>query len=178
MAEASTIARPYAQAVFDLAQQADDFDSWSRVLTLLAEIASDVRVQELVKNPKLADSAIAEFLISLASDQADQQARNFIKLLVHNGRVEALPEISSIYADLRSEAEKTIDAELETAMAVDSAQAEALEKALAKRLGRAVNLNFKTNEELIGGAVIRAGDWVIDGSVLAQIKRLTGALGA
>ena len=178
MAEMTTIARPYAQAVFGLAEDTGDLAVWSDVLQALSMVAGDSQVQALIGNPRVKQDDIVKLFVDAVGGEIDNQAENLVRLLVENDRASALPQIADIYEKLRAEAESTIDAELETALAVEVDQQEKLESALQKKLGRTVNLTCKTNEALIGGAILRAGDWVVDGSVRAQLQRLTGAVNA
>jgi len=178
MAELSNIARPYAQAVFELARQQDDLAGWGDRLELLAAIAANADVISLVNNPHISSDQLEGLILGVAGDRLTADSINLVKLLVRNGRVNALPEIASSYAVRRAESESVIKAEMITAIEIDDTQRKQFADALQSKLGRKVNLDFEVDEELIGGAVIRAGDWVVDGSVRAQLEQLVGALRA
>lgn len=178
MADLTNLARPYAQAVFELAQSAGDLAGWGEKLNALAAIAEDPLMQDLLKNPAFTDERQVGLLSDIAGDGLGSDGVNLVKLLVKNGRVSALPAIAELYAEKRAEAERVVEADMITATAIDEGQQKAFADALQSRLGRSVKLNFSVDENLIGGAVIRAGDWVIDGSVKAQLEQLVGAVAA
>ena len=176
MAETTTIARPYAQAVFELAESQKRLKEWSDALALLAAIARDPQMRAFVDNPRVTPAQIEDVLLGLASDVLDQNGKNFVKLLVENDRVVALPDIHAIYEELRAEAERTVKAEVISAFEVDQAHQQKIAEALKKRLGRDVTLEVRIDKDLVGGAIIRAGDLVIDGSVAAQLDKMAYAL--
>lgn len=176
MAENSTIARPYAQAIFDLAAAKKQLPQWSEKLALASAVAQDSGMQSVIGNPHLSEAQLVDLFLGVCGDKFDKPAKNLIKILVENGRVTVLPEITELYEAYRAEAEKTVQAEVISAFPVTSAQETAIKKALKKRLGREVELVCTTDNTLVGGAIIRAGDMVIDGSVTAQLEKLTHAL--
>ena len=176
MAEQTTIARPYALAVFSLAEEQNDLKSWSETLQLAAAIASDADMQGLIKNPSVDKERLAAVFIDICGKKITDQAKNLINVLVENGRMAELPEIARQYEVLKAEAESTVQAEITAAFDVSAAQQKAIIAALKKRLGRDVTLTCKTDDTLLGGAIIRAGDLVIDGSVAGQLEKLTTAL--
>lgn len=178
MSDLTNVARPYAQAVFELARDNNDFAGWGDRLDLLAAIASDHTMVELLKNPAFTADQQIKLLLEVCGDKLDPNGINLVKLLVNNDRVNALPEIATVYAEKRAEAESVIEADMITATPIDDAQRQAFASALQSKLGRSVKLNFEVDEDLIGGAVIRAGDWVVDGSVKAQLEQLVGAVAA
>ncbi len=185
MAESSNIARPYARAVFELARGQDDLAGWSDQLDLLAAIAADEQVAALVRNPRVSAAQLQQVVLDVASAPASatalqlgEQCVNLVKLLARNGRIGVLPEIAESYAALRAEAEGVVAATLVTASEIDQRQRAQFTEALQSRLGRRVTLEFEVDRALVGGAVVRAGDWVFDGSVRAQLEQLVGALGA
>lgn len=178
MAEYSTIARPYAQGVFKLAQAGNALVEWSDKLELAAAVARDEKMRAVLGSPKLTKEQLAELFIGVCGDKikVDEHFRNLIRLLADNRRLMLLPEIAAQYAELRAEAEATVNARLITAQPVDPAVQAKLAEALSKRLNRKVNLATETDPALVGGAVIRAGDLVIDGSVRGRLERLTATL--
>lgn len=176
MAEKSTIARPYSQALFELAQEQGKLKEWSDMLQLVAAITSDPQMQALISNTSIRKDQLAELVINVAGKYVDANGQNLIKVLAENRRLEFVPEIAKQYEVLRAEAENTLDAELISAFKVSADQQKKITGALEKRLGRKISLTTRIDSTLIGGAIIRAGDLVIDGSAVGQLQRLTNAL--
>lgn len=176
MAEKSTIARPYAQAAFDIAQQAGDLKSWSDMLQLLAVVASDALMQDMISNPAIETSKVVDVMAGVAGGNLNETGKSFLNVLAENKRLNVLPEIAELYEQHRAEAEKTVEAEITSAFPLSDAQKQQLIEALKKRLGREVSLVAKTDESIIGGAIVRAGDLVIDGSVSSQLNKLSNTL--
>ncbi|NHA15785.1 F0F1 ATP synthase subunit delta [Thioalkalivibrio sp. XN279] len=176
MAEKMTVARPYAKAVFEIAKEADAFAGWSDFLGRGAIAAADERVQALIGNPAVTREALAGLFIELCGDGAGAHGASFIKLLAENDRVAWLPEIATEFEVLRAEAENVVDVQLTSAVELDASQRESFATALKKRLGRDVRLHCDTDAKLLGGAIIRAGDLVIDGSLSGRLERLAGAV--
>ena len=176
MAQTTTIARPYARAVFELARDARDYDGWQRQLELLAGFAADPTLRHALGNPKLAGADIARALIEAAGDKLAAGGRNLVTLLATRKRFAVMPELLAQFAALRRDAEKVVEVELVTAVAIDAAMQQRFASALERKLGRSVKLHNSTDATLIGGAVVRAGDTVIDGSVRGRLERLAVAL--
>ena len=187
MADNNTIARPYAEAVFELARGANALDAWSEALRIAAALLEDGQVVSFLGNPSLTEQKRLEFLTGLlqraAGDSsvlagADRQGANFLKLVLENGREAVLPEVASHFEALKAEVENTVDVTITSAAPLNERQKRTIADALKKRLGRQVRLETKLDENLIGGAVIRAGDVVIDGSLRARLEGLANALTA
>ena len=176
MAEAITIARPYAQAVFNLASKQHRLREWSDMLSLLAGIADDPAMSELIDSPRLTEARLAGLFIEIGADLLDEKGRNFVRLLADNRRLDLLPEIAALFEIQRREAEGVIKAELVTAFPASEAQQALIIESLRKRLDRDVELSCTTDATLLGGAIIRAGDLVIDGSVRGKLERLGSTL--
>jgi F-type H+-transporting ATPase subunit delta len=176
MAEKVTVARPYARAVFEIAKDDNALAGWSEFLERGSVAASDKRVQALIGNPAVGREALAELFIELCGDTAGPHGANFLKLLAQNGRMAWLPEIAAEYEALRAEAENIVDVQVTSAVELDEAQRESFAASLKKRLGRDVRLHCDTDAKLLGGAIIRAGDLVIDGSLFGRLERLAGAV--
>ena len=174
----SSIARPYAEAVFALAQEANDFDRWSAFLARAAAVAADAQVARLIQDPRVARETLFGIVADLSVKGEGEAQRNFLRLLIANRRARALPDIAAQFEKLRAEAEGTVDAELVTAFAVSDAQKEKIAAALSRKLGRKVRLSVSEDGDLIGGAIVRAGDLVIDASVRGQLEQLKNALRA
>jgi F-type H+-transporting ATPase subunit delta len=187
MADNNTIARPYARAAFDLANEKNDLGAWAEALNAAQEVLADGAAVRFLATPSLNDEQRLEFLCGLfaavggkASMLAGDNAEgvNFLKLLLEYGRVGVLPEIAGHFETLKAQIENTVDVTITAAAELSGAQQETIAAALKKRLGRNVNLSTELDENLIGGAVIRAGDVVIDGSVRTRLERLSNALTA
>lgn len=179
MAETLTLARPYAKAVFELARESQALDAWSQTLALLAALAGDARVRALFTDPRLTPPRRAELLIELAEKAGptpDRQAANLVRLLAENRRLGLLPQIAAVFEVLRAEAERVLEVELAAAAEVDAEEQARLAAALQKKLGRKVRWRCSEDKSLIGGAVVRAADLVIDGSVRGRLARLAAAL--
>jgi F-type H+-transporting ATPase subunit delta len=176
MAEKTTIARPYAQAVFELAQSHKELPRWSEMLQLAAAVAADERIAALLGNPRVDKAELAQMLLDICGDRLNAAAQNLIRLLVENDRMDVLTEVAGLYELYRAEAERTVEAHVISAVAIDEAQKQQIIASLKKRLGREVTLSCETDSKLLGGAIIRAGDLVIDGSVTEQLAKLQVAL--
>ncbi|MGD8483410.1 MAG: F0F1 ATP synthase subunit delta [Thioalkalispiraceae bacterium] len=176
MAEKSTIARPYAQAAFDIAKEKGDLKGWSEMLQLLAVVASDALMQDMISNPAIETSKVIDVMVGVAGDNLNDAGKNFLNVLAENKRLNVLPEIAELYEQHRAEAEKTVEAEITSAFPLSDAQKQQLIEALKNRLGREISLVSKTDENIIGGAIVRAGDLVIDGSVSSQLDKLGNSL--
>jgi F-type H+-transporting ATPase subunit delta len=176
MAEKATIARPYARAAFDYAKAQGALADWSAALAAAAQVASDPRVQPLLSNPGVPAAAITGLVGEAAG--AAGPVRNFIDLLAENGRLAYLPEIAAQYEVLRREAEQVADVEVVSAMDLDEGQQARIAQALRARLGREIRMHTRTDASLIGGAIVRAGDLVIDGSLKGRLERLASEMNA
>jgi F-type H+-transporting ATPase subunit delta len=146
------------------------------MLQLAADVARDPAARTLLGNPEISDDDKVGLIVDIGGDKFDKAGCNFVKLLADNDRLAVLPEIAAIFETLRAEAEKTIHAELTAAFAVSEEQREKIAAALKGRLKRDVVLECKVDESLIGGAIIRAGDLIIDGSAKGQLAKLSVAL--
>ena len=177
MAENVTIARPYAQAILELAREKNAYAGWSDMLGLMAAVAADADMTRLLDDPRLTENRIAGLLVDVCGDRIDDDGRNLIRVLAENRRVGVIAEIFSTYEKLRQEAEGAVEAELISAYPVTDAQREKISAALSRRLDRQVELTCTVDRDLLGGAIIRAGDLVIDGSVQGKLKRLSTELG-
>jgi len=183
MADNITVARPYAQAVFELANDAGALGPWSESLTIAGQLLSDNALVEYLGNPEFNDDQRLEFLTGLFAKAGakllagnDSHGTNFLKLLLENGRAAVLPEISTHFEALKAKVENSVDATVTSATKLSKAQVDEIATALKARLGREVRIETEIDENLIGGAVIRAGDVVIDGSLRARLEGLATAL--
>lgn len=177
MAEALTIARPYAQAAFLYANEQSALAEWSDMLGLLAAVASDTAMQDVIDSPHMTESQLADLFIGVGGERIDDACANFVRILAENRRLGLLQEISILFEVKRREAEGAVQAELVSAFPASDAQQAEVIASLRKRLGREVTLTCSTDKSLLGGAIIRAGDLVIDGSVRGKLERLGNTLG-
>ncbi len=176
MADFYTIARPYAQAAFRLAREKKTLQAWSDMLGLMAEVARDQEMHAILVSPRLTPRQQQDLVLEICGDRLDEAGRNFVALLAENRRLVVLPDVAAQFEALRAEEEGTLRARLISAKPVDKAVTDTLAKALGKRMQRKVTLQAEVDESLLGGAVIRAGDLVIDGSVRGRLKRLASTL--
>ena len=183
MADNNTIARPYAQAVFELAHAASDLERWAESLDAARQLLADGEVIAYLGNPEFTDAQRLDFLTGLFAkagagllDGSDKKGTNFLKLLLENSRVAVLPEIATHFEALKAETENLVDVTVTSASQISAAQQETIATSLRARLGRDVNIETRIDESLIGGAVITAGDVVIDGSLRARLDGLANAL--
>ena len=176
MAETQTIARPYAQAAFLHASEQHQLKEWSDMLSLLAAIAGDPAIRPLIDSPHLTEQQLADLVIDICGAHLDDKGTNFVRVLADNRRLGLLTDISALYEIQRRDAEGTVLAELVSAYPASEAQQAQVVESLRRRLGREIELTCSTNAGLLGGAIIRAGDLVIDGSVRGKLERLGTAL--
>lgn len=173
MAEKRTIARPYAKALFELALEQNRLGPWSKALALLATVASDERVKKLLVSPHVTPAQLADFLIDIAAEHLDEHGRNFVRTLAANRRLGFLPEIAAIFEKLKAESENTADVTVISAAPLDAEQQRTYAAAMQKRLKREVRLHCEVDPTLLGGAILRADDLVIDGSLRGRLERLS-----
>lgn len=176
MAELSTLARPYAKAAFEYANENSAVDQWSKMLALLAELSSVPAVSALINAPGLTAKVKAEKLVEICGDALNDKGANFLRNLSENRRLPLLPQIQILFGALKAEQERTLDVEVVAAFAMDQAQQDRLAGVLQKRLERAININVSVDASLLGGVVIRAGDTIIDGSVSGRLAKLAEAI--
>ena len=183
MADNNTVARPYAQALFELAHENGQLGEWSDSLNTAGDLLASGQVAEYLSNPDLSNARRLEFLTGLFADAraevlagGDRRGLNFLKLLIDNGRIAVLPEIAEHFDALKARIENTVDVTVTAASPLSAEQQHQISTALKARLGREINLETELDDTLIGGAVIRAGDVVIDGSLRARLDGLANAL--
>jgi F-type H+-transporting ATPase subunit delta len=183
VADNNTVARPYAQAIFEIARDSGQLAAWSESLAVAGELLQDRDLVEYLGNPGFSNARRLEFLAGLFDKAGserlaggDARGTNFLKLLLENDRVAVLPEISGHFDRLKAEVENSVDAVVTSAVALSQEQLEQVAASLRERLGRDVRITTEIDETLIGGAVIRAGDVVIDGSLRARLEGLANAL--
>jgi F-type H+-transporting ATPase subunit delta len=178
VAERATIARPYAKAAFEYALEMKSFAEWSQGLRAAAEIVADPRLAALTKDPQWSQADLVSIITDVAGDKLNSAMQNFVRVLAENHRLLLLPEIFAHYEKFRSDVENTVDVDVISAIALSSAQQDNLAAALSKRLKRQVRMQNSVDATLLGGAVVRAGDLVIDGSLKGRLQRLATELGS
>lgn len=176
MAELTTLARPYAKAAFETAQQHNQLNEWSQMLAVMAMVSEDAQIQALLSHPSIKADAKADAFIDVCGDYLSEAGRNFVHLLAENKRLSLLPEISVLFEELKAQQESTVQVVVETAFELSQEQKDALIKSLQTKLGRSVTMETVLDKSLLGGVVIRADDLVIDASVRGRIAKLAEAL--
>ena len=182
MADFGAVARPYARAVFDLAHANGELAKWSDALAAAAAVVTDAGAKRVLARPDLTEekrlALVQGIFEALPGGKLwlSPQGTNLLQVLIENDRLAALPEIAAQFEALKAEAENKVKAKLVSAVAVDQAVADRIAQALQKKLGRSVELALEVDPSLIGGAIIRAEDLVIDGSVRTRLQRLAESL--
>lgn len=174
--EATTIARPYAEAVFALAKEDGTLDQWSEMLDFVASLMHDGTMQRLVNEPAQVKSQISELIIGIGGDKLTQEEQNLVRLLAENGRLQIASEIARRYESLKNRERGMLDVDVVTAFPLDEAQQQSIAAVLKNKLGREIRITSSEEPALIGGVVIRAGDLVIDSSVQGQLTKLANEL--
>ncbi len=177
MAEAATIARPYAKAAFMSARETKSLPAWSEALREGAGLAADERIADLITNPKLRVDQLVSMFAGLGGADIDAHWQNFVRLLAQNKRLAVLPDIAARYELLRAQYENEVDVQVTSAVALTESQRAKMVAALKTRFKRDVRMTTAIDPTLLGGAVIRAGDLVIDGSINGRLQRMASDLG-
>lgn len=172
----SSLARPYARAAFELAQESNDLQSWSDALAFMAALVSDESIQGLINNPRVEREQLQALFDDLCGERVPEGGRNLLRLMMANDRLLLMPDVAAEFERLRSEAEGTVEAEVRSAKPMSEEQQAKLVKALEERLGRKVNMTVHEDDSLLGGAIVRAGDLVIDGSAKGRLEKLASVL--
>lgn len=175
--EDTTIARPYAEAVFARAVETDSLDQWSEMLEFLVTMMADEEIVRLTKDPKMDRRRLQAMLLAIGEGHLHDEAANLMTLLLANKRLDVLPEIARLYEGRKQEHKGALQIQIISAYSVDPAQQKELADALRHRFGRDILLIAENDPDLIGGIKIRAGDLVIDYSLQGQLRRLTSELG-
>jgi len=170
--ERSTMARPYALAAFKQAREEDELQRWSEMLHFLAGVASDRGMKGIISSPKIESDRLAELVIEIAGERLSETGGNFVKVLAEFDRLPLLPEIARVYDAERADFEGRSKVEVISAFELAPQFEQVIMGAMAKRLGRVIDLSVRVDESIIGGVVIRAGDLVIDLSLRGRLKQL------
>ena len=178
MAEISTIARPYATAVFNFANESKSLSSWSDTLVLLSAVIQDEHIKSIIEDSKVLDSEREALILNVCKGKLDENGSNFVKLLVENKRLLILPEISQFFDELKADAEGSIEAEIIMAEKPNQKTVDDLLKSLEKKFNKKIEGKVVIDKNIIGGTKIVVGDSVIDASVRAQLDNLAFTLKA
>jgi len=178
MAELTTIARPYAEAAFRLAQEHNAFPAWSQMLGLVSQVAANPQMAAALDNPKLTATDKEALLLKVCGDRLDPLGRNFVRVLIEADRVGVLPQISMLFEGLKDGAEGVAKARIDTAFPLSDGELADIKAALERHFGKKIEATVAVDPELIGGARITVGDTVIDGSVQAKLQAMATHLRA
>lgn len=176
MAEMTTIARPYAEAIFGRAVDSAQMVQWSDQLALLANLVNDEKVSEAMGNPRYTRDQKVGFMVTLCGDALNGEGKNLLKVMAENKRLSVLPMVAQQFEMLRHEREGILDATVVSAFSMDTAQIATLTQQLTKRFGQQVRVQVTVDAELLGGFSVSVGDTVIDGSVRARLQQMATAL--
>lgn len=176
MSDLTTAARPYARAVFELARDTGSFAEWSDRLQLLSAVVLDPQMNAILDAPSLGAVQRAELILKVCGDKVGEPGANLVRLMAENGRLKLMAEVTALYEVLRAKAEGKVEAQVISAQPLTAEQQAAIAASLSKRLGSEVSLSVDVDAELLGGAIIRANDLVIDGSVRGRLNKLASQL--
>ena len=178
MAELTTIARPYAEAAFELAQTANVLPAWSSMLRYASAVVADPAMARSLDNPAFTAGDKESLILSVCGDKLDAMGRSFVRVLVEADRVALLPQVVALFDDLKNDAEGIATARIDSAFPLTDAQVAELKEALEKRFRKKIEATVNVDPELVGGARITVGDTVIDASVRAQLQSMANQLRA
>jgi F-type H+-transporting ATPase subunit delta len=176
MAELSTLARPYAKAAFQAAVDAGNLQAWSTMLSVASNVALQDQVEEVLSNPSLTGAQQAQTFIDVCGDILNESGQNLVNVLAENKRISLLPQIFEEFEHLKAELEKAVDVEIISAFEVTDDTKQKLTQALKVKLDKDVRVTTSVDETLVGGAIIRAGDMVIDGTLKGKLAKLAEAM--
>lgn len=177
MAEISTIARPYAEALFEVADKAGALSAWSQRLANLATAAAQPEAQQLMNNPRMSASQLVDLFTTLSGDSS-AETKKFLETLTENKRLAALPSVRDQFEALKNARESTVDVRIETAFPLEGTDLQTLITKLEAKFKRKVRPEVVVDNALIGGVKITAGDQVIDGSVRGKLTAMSANLAA
>jgi len=172
-----SIARPYAKAVFQLAKQTQQFDAWSQMLSNAALIVSCKPMKSIIKDPAFSRQELEAFIIDLGQDSFTQPMQALLRLLGRFKRLLFLPAIAELFESYRNKEQRIVKVELISAFALNEQERQNFMHALKQKLHENIELECKTDPSILGGAIIQAGDWVVDGSVKGKLNKLCDAMG-
>ncbi len=177
MSDFTTAARPYANAVYDIAHETGALDLWSDALANLSAVVSDAQMSKLLDDPGSGKNQKGELIIQILADNLNEQQQSLVKLMAENGRLKLMPDVLEQFEVARAKAENKIEAEVISAFELSAEQTNTLVKTLKNKLGCDITLTTSIDESLIGGVIIKAGDTIIDASMKSQLDSLALSLG-
>ncbi len=176
MAEITTIARPYAEALARMAREGNSWQAWSDMLAVAAHVAAEPEIAALTDNPTVSAERMAEVIMALCGERLNADGITFVHLLAENKRCGALPEIARLFEEIRDELRGVVDARITTAYPLSEVQMSGLVAKLKTKFGLEIDASQETDSSLIGGVVIRVGDQVIDASVRGKLSAMAVAI--
>lgn len=176
MSELSTLARPYAEAVFKRAIESNSAAEWSEILAFLSVVIQDEEMSVVIANPKVSQEQLTQLLLDICQDQLKEEGINLVKLLIQNDRIILTPQIATLYESFKAEHEGYVDVEVMSAYALSKEEQKKFATVLEKKLDKKVHITTSIDKSLIGGFLAKAGDTVIDGSIKGQLQQLAKKL--
>lgn len=176
MSELSTLARPYAVAVFKQAVENNTAAKWSADLAFLSAVVSDAQMLEIVDSPVIAEQNLLQLMQEICTEHIAAQAMNLINLLIQNNRLGLIPEIAQLFEEYKAEHEGYVDVQVTSAYAFTKQEEKNFSETLGNKLKKTVQMSVQIDKSLIGGVLVRAGDIVIDGSIKGQLQLLAKQL--
>ena len=176
MSELATLARPYAAAVFKRAKETHATAKWSQSLAFMSAVLMNKDISVVVDNPKVNKQRLLELMLDICQDHINDENENFLKLLIHNNRLNLLTPIAKLFEAYKAEDEGYIDVEVISAYSLSKEAKHDLTTTLEKTLGKKTHMNVTVDKSLIGGVLVRAGDKVIDGSIRGRLQQLAKRL--
>lgn len=176
MTELSTLARPYAEALFDLAKETQAFETWSQSLAFLTALVQEPHMERIIANPRIDKATLTRLLLDICEEHTTPEVNNLIKLLVENHRLPVIPHIATQFEELKTQHQGQVKVQIISSYPVNAQQQKEVETVLEKRLGKAVDINIILDETLVGGWIIRAGDEVVDLSIKGRLEQLATEL--
>ena len=176
MSSLTTLARPYAKAAFELAMADSNLAGWGDMLIAAAGVTADEGMAGWLQSPHSTASKAVDIIVETMGGDVDPRFQGYLAVLADNDRLSLCAEISHLFKQLRQEAEKRLEVRVVSATPLQESQAERMRSALAKRFDRDITISNEVDPEVLGGAIIYAGDQVIDGSLVGRLKRLENSL--
>ena len=176
MSGLTTLARPYAKAAFELSRNSDNLAGWDEMLNAAGAVTADGGMANWLKSPHSTAEKAVEIIVEAIGGEVDPGFQGYLGVLAANDRLSLCGEISRMFEQLRQDAEKRLQVRVVSAVALQDAETERMQAALAKRFEREITLNNEIDVNVLGGAIIYAGDQVIDGSLLGRLNRLETSL--
>lgn len=176
MTELSTLARPYAEALFEIAKETRDFEIWSQNLAFLTALIQEPSMEKIIVNPRIDKATLTRLLLDICDEHTSQEVKNLIKLLVENHRLPIISHMATQFEELKAQYQGTVKVQIISSYPVSPQQQKEVETTMGKRLGKAVDVNIILDETLVGGWVIRAGDEVVDLSIKGRLEQLATEL--